>query len=54
MTFTAAKELPAVKKSVAINLLYRHPERTLKEEDVKDNIAEIIKKAEEKSYTLRA
>ena len=42
------------KKSVAINLLYRHPERTLKEEDVKDNIAEIIKKAEEKSYMLRA
>lgn len=42
------------KKSVAINLLYRHPERTLKEEDVKDNIAEIIKKAEEKTYTLRA
>lgn len=48
------EQIATDKKSVAFNLTYRHPDRTLTEADVSDNVKEMVEAAKTAGYSLRS
>ena len=49
----SGKGIPEGTRSLAFSVLYRHPDRTLRDEEVEGAHQELRRKLAEKGYTLR-